>query len=47
VKLLQDKGFEDSKDLNTRSDETPLNAKPYPLGKCPILKEYRAKHPEK
>jgi hypothetical protein len=36
VKLPQDKGFEGFKGFYIRSDET-LNAKPYPLGKCPIF----------
>jgi hypothetical protein len=36
AKLLQGKGFKGFKGFDTRSDET-LNAKPYPLGKCPIF----------
>jgi hypothetical protein len=37
AKLPQDKGFEGFKGFDTRSVETSLNAKPYPLGKCPKM----------
>jgi hypothetical protein len=37
VKLPRGKGFEDFNGFDIRRDETPLNAKPYPLGKCPKM----------
>jgi hypothetical protein len=37
AKLLQGKGFKGFKGFDTRCDETSLNAKPYPLRKCPIF----------